>query len=123
MQTLLNGLDGLLGMHGSRTGDDDGLQCRLILEQFIITEIRPERSKFGLSSVQLGLHWRADGYQIGLGSQSREVPCMSESFVTTTVSMDSSCLVIAGGVLLPMRPKPATATFNFVADIANDALC
>lgn len=79
MQALLNGLDGLLGVHCGRARNDDGLQRRLLAKHLIVVQVRPQRTELCDGGIELGLHRRADGDEVGLGCQGRKVSGVSQS--------------------------------------------
>lgn len=80
METLLNGLDGLLGMNRGRAGDDDCLQGRFFSEQLVVVEVCSHAGPFSLCGVEFSLHGRADCDELGARSQSSEMASMAQTW-------------------------------------------
>lgn len=78
VQTAPNSLDSLLGVDGSRAGDYDGLQGLFLVQHGLVVGVGAA-AELGLCSVQLGLHWRADGDQFGARSERCEVAGMAHT--------------------------------------------
>lgn len=78
MVALLNGLDGLLGVDGGSAGDNDGLQGLFLGEHILEGEVCSD-AELLLCGVELGLHGRADGNQLGAGRESCKVSGMAHS--------------------------------------------
>lgn len=114
VQTALNSFDSLLGVDGSRAGDDDGLQGLFLVQHGLVVCVGAT-TELGLCSVELGLHWRAHGDQFSARSERSEVAGMAHTcarwqgrLVSNRSCRGSIALRIASGQFFPSRFRTCT---------------
>lgn len=79
MVPTLNGLDSLLGMHSRRTSNNNSLQALLLIQHLVVVLVRAHARELLLRGVELGLHGRADGDELGARGEGCEVAGMAHA--------------------------------------------